>query len=89
MGGCPITEELGGEFTKEILVILFGQLPNLTSINDAGEWDPELLEEVQITAREREGARAAERSFLTSPREQPDINFEDGAASEVGEAQIQ
>ena len=34
MSGCPIQEELGEEFVKEMLILLYDKLPNLKSIND-------------------------------------------------------
>ena len=57
MFGCPITEELAGDFNKEMLIMLFDELPFLASINDTeGGWDPELLEDVRNTKMEREKA---------------------------------
>ncbi len=55
MFGCPITEELAGDFNKEMLILLYDELPYLASINDTeGGWDPELLEDVRTTKEQRE-----------------------------------
>jgi hypothetical protein len=52
MAGCPIAEEKGEEFKKEILILLMDELTNLKSVNE-NPITPEDIEEVKLERENR------------------------------------
>lgn len=52
MGGCPVAEEKGDDFKKEVLIALIDQLPRLVKVNGDG-WDAEALAEAKAEKEQR------------------------------------
>lgn len=73
MAGCPIAEEKGEEFKKEILILLMDELTNLKSVNE-NPITPEDIEEVKLERENR--IREAEEKRLA----------DEAAAKEAAEA---
>ena len=62
MAGCPIADEKGDEFKKEVLILLMDELTNLKTVNEvalAPEDFEEARAERETRAREAEEARRA------------------------------
>jgi len=62
MAGCPIADEKGDEFKKEILILLMDELTNLKSVNEnpvTPEDIAEVITERETRIREAEEARLA------------------------------
>ena len=52
MGGCPVAEEKGDDFKKEVLIALMDELPRLNKVNGDG-WDAEALAEAKAEKEQR------------------------------------
>ena len=52
MGGCPVSDEKGDDFKKEVLIALMDHLPRLKKVNGDG-WDAEALAEAKAEKEQR------------------------------------
>ena len=52
MSGCPISDEKGEDFKKEVLIALIDCLPRLSKVNGDG-WDAEALAEAKAEKEQR------------------------------------
>lgn len=84
LAGCPIAEEKGDDFKKEVLILLMDELTNLKSINESAV-TPEDIQEV-VTERENRIKEAEEaRLAAEAAAKEAAENGEEGAEGEGGE----